>query len=157
MTLGQKIKALRTERGMTQEQLAEAIYVTRAAISKWETGNGLPDAGLMLPLSGALGITVNELLSGQRLEDGQYNRDWSTIHLMPVDWRRAAAELAPAALLPCHNSKYDLSRHVWTDPLERAAASSEALGIALATPMIGEAFPWARAETASRRWWPAVP
>lgn len=91
------------------------------------------------------------------LEDGQYNRDWSTIHLMPADWRRAAAELAPAALLPCHNSKYDLSRHVWTDPLERAAASSEALGIALATPMIGEAFPWARAETASRRWWPAVP
>ena len=42
MTFAQKLKALRTQAGMTQEQLAEAIYVTRAAISKWETGRGYP-------------------------------------------------------------------------------------------------------------------
>ena len=72
MKTGQFIKEMRRIRGLTQRQLAEELNISEKTVSKWETGNGLPDAGLMLPLSGALGITVNELLSGQRLEDGQY-------------------------------------------------------------------------------------
>ena len=42
MLLGEKIKKLRTDNGLTQEELAERIYVTRTAVSKWETGKGMP-------------------------------------------------------------------------------------------------------------------
>ena len=58
MTLGQKIKDLRTQRGMTQEQLADAIYVTRAAISKWETGKGYPGIDSLKLLAGVFGVTI---------------------------------------------------------------------------------------------------
>ena len=44
MELGEKLKALRTERGLTQEQLAAKLYVSRTAVSKWETGGGAPSA-----------------------------------------------------------------------------------------------------------------
>ena len=69
---GQFIKALRKERGLTQKELAERLNVSEKTVSKWETGNGLPDVGLMLPLSKELGISVNELLSGERLDERQY-------------------------------------------------------------------------------------
>ena len=69
---GQFIKALRKERGLTQKELAEKLNVSEKTVSKWETGNGLPDVGLMLPLSKELGISVNELLSGERLDERQY-------------------------------------------------------------------------------------
>ena len=88
------------------------------------------------------------------LEDGQYNTDWSTIHLMPEDWRRAVADLAPKRVMPCHNAKYALSRHVWTEPLNCALASCRALGVAPAFPTIGEAFLWASGEPMPHRWWP---
>lgn len=93
------------------------------------------------------------------LEDGQYSPDWSTIHLMPADWRRALEELGPAAVMACHNSKYDLSRHLWIDPLNAAFASAKAVGIPLAAPEIGEALTWTSPEAAllNRRWWPEKP
>ena len=71
-TTGQFIKQLRKDRGLTQRQLAEKINVSEKTISKWETDGGLPDVGLMLPLSRALGVSVNELLSGQRLDSDSY-------------------------------------------------------------------------------------
>ena len=58
------IRHLREERGLTQSQLAEAIGVTDKAISKWETGRGLPDISLIEPLASALGVSVAELLTG---------------------------------------------------------------------------------------------
>lgn len=69
---GQFIKQLRKEKGMTQRELAEKLNVSEKTVSKWETGNGLPDTGIMLPLSKVLGITVNELLAGQRLDSVNY-------------------------------------------------------------------------------------
>lgn len=69
---GQFIKAMRKEKGLTQRELAEELSISEKTVSKWETGKGLPDAGLMLPLSKALGISVNELLSGQKLDEKQY-------------------------------------------------------------------------------------
>ena len=62
---GKFIKEMRKERGLTQRQLAEKLNISEKTVSKWETGNGLPDTGLMLPLCEALNITVNELLSAQ--------------------------------------------------------------------------------------------
>lgn len=69
---GQFIKQCRKEKGLTQEKLAEKLGVSAKAVSKWECGNGLPDVSLMLPLCEILGITVNELLSGCRIDGADY-------------------------------------------------------------------------------------
>ncbi len=58
------IKSLRERRGLTQRALADAVGVTDKAVSKWESGRGLPDVSLVEPLSSALGISVAELLTG---------------------------------------------------------------------------------------------
>lgn len=61
---GATIRRLREETGMTQSDLAARLCVSDKAISKWETGRGLPDITLIEPLAAALGISVIELLSG---------------------------------------------------------------------------------------------
>lgn len=58
------IKSLREARGLTQGALAAAVGVTDKAVSKWETGRGLPDIALVEPLAQALGVSVAELLTG---------------------------------------------------------------------------------------------
>lgn len=72
--IGKFIAQLRKGKGLTQVQLAEIIGVSDKTISKWETGSGLPDVSLMLPLCGALEINVNELLTGERLIDADYKK-----------------------------------------------------------------------------------
>ena len=69
--IGNFIKALRTEQGLTQKQLAEKINVTDKAVSRWETGKGAPDVTLLLPLSQLFGVSVNELLRGERIQADQ--------------------------------------------------------------------------------------
>lgn len=69
---GRFIAALRRDLGLTQRELAEKLLVSDKTISKWECGNGLPEISLMLPLCETLGITVNELLTGERLDDSSY-------------------------------------------------------------------------------------
>ena len=61
---GAVIKRLRESKKLTQTQLAEKIGVSSKAVSKWETGKGLPDISLIEPLSAALGVSVMELMSG---------------------------------------------------------------------------------------------
>ena len=70
MTTGQKIAALRRERGMTQDALAEALSVTRQAVSKWEADAALPETGKLLPLARLLGCTADYLLGGADAETG---------------------------------------------------------------------------------------
>ena len=69
---GKFIAAMRRELGMTQRQLADALGICDKTVSKWETGKGMPEVGLMLPLCTLLGINANELLSGQRLTEETY-------------------------------------------------------------------------------------
>ncbi|MBQ9622712.1 MAG: helix-turn-helix domain-containing protein [Treponema sp.] len=64
---GSMIKRLRENKKMTQTGLAEKINVTDKAISKWETGRGLPDISLIEPLAAALGVSVIELFSGENV------------------------------------------------------------------------------------------
>ncbi len=61
---GETIRSLREKKGMTQEALAERIFVSGKAVSKWETGRGLPDIALLEPLAEALGVSVIELMNG---------------------------------------------------------------------------------------------
>lgn len=65
---GRFIAALRREKGWTQTQLADRLGVTDKAVSRWETGKGMPDVSLLAPLGEALGVSVNELLAGERIE-----------------------------------------------------------------------------------------
>jgi len=69
---GKFIRRLRTERGWTQSAFAGRLGVSEKTVSKWETGRGLPEVSLMLPVCELLGITVNELLAGERLEGEAY-------------------------------------------------------------------------------------
>ena len=64
--LGALIRELRTERGLTQQQLADRLGVTDKAVSKWERDICCPDIALLLPLAAVLGVTVSELLAGRR-------------------------------------------------------------------------------------------
>ena len=66
---GAVIRRLRESKKMTQEELAERIYVSGKAVSKWETGQGFPDISLLEPLAGALDISVIELLSGEDIRN----------------------------------------------------------------------------------------
>lgn len=65
---GAFIQGLRKERGLTQAQLAQRLYVSDKAVSKWERGLSLPDVSLLMPLAEALEVTVIDLLEGRRVE-----------------------------------------------------------------------------------------
>lgn len=65
---GAFVAQLRKEQGMTQKDLAQKVYVSDKAVSKWERGLSMPDITLLIPLSQTLGITVMELLECQRME-----------------------------------------------------------------------------------------
>ncbi len=66
--IGKFIAACRKNNNLTQMQLAEKFNITDRAVSKWENGKALPDASIMLDLCGELKISVNELLSGEKIE-----------------------------------------------------------------------------------------
>lgn len=65
--IGLFIVRCRKEKELTQAQLADKLHITDRAVSKWETGKSLPDSSIMLELCDILGITVNELLSGEKV------------------------------------------------------------------------------------------
>lgn len=66
---GAVIRKLREDKRLTQEELAEKIFVSSKAVSKWETGQGFPDIILLEPIAAALGISVIELLSGEDISN----------------------------------------------------------------------------------------
>ena len=69
MTLGERIKRYRQMQGLSQEELAEKINVSRQAITKWENDNGIPDIDNLIALSKIMGITLDELVMGEKEED----------------------------------------------------------------------------------------
>lgn len=70
--IGRFLTQLRRERGLTQEQLGEKLGVTNKTVSRWETGTYLPPVEMLQILSELYGITINEILSGQRLGEREY-------------------------------------------------------------------------------------
>lgn len=73
--IGSFIAQCRKEKGLTQAQLAEKLNITDRAVSKWETGRAMPDSSIMLELCEILGITVNDLLSGEVVTVDNYNKE----------------------------------------------------------------------------------
>ncbi len=83
---GAVIKKLRESKNLTQEELAEKLFVSGKAVSKWETGSGFPDISLLEPLAKALGISVIELLSGEDItnQNKTFNIIKSRFYVCPV-------------------------------------------------------------------------
>ena len=67
MEFNEKLQELRKRRGLTQEELAEALYVSRTAISKWESGRGYPSIDSLKAIAGYFSVTIDELLSGDEV------------------------------------------------------------------------------------------
>lgn len=65
--LGEKLKKLRTDKGLTQDELAEILYVSRTAVSKWESGRGTPNIESLKAISKYFSVTVDDLLSCDEL------------------------------------------------------------------------------------------
>ena len=99
MNIGETIQRLRTERRLSQEQLAELVGVSRQAVSKWELNAALPDTDKLVPLARALGVSVDELLGN--VSDGErrlplrsapqtapswFATHWYWLGLIPVAW-----------------------------------------------------------------------
>lgn len=67
MELNEKLQELRKSRGLTQEELAEALFVSRTAVSKWESGRGCPSIDSLREISRFFSVSIDELLSGDKL------------------------------------------------------------------------------------------
>ena len=95
MTLGEKIQFMRKKAGMSQEELAGVIGVSRQAISKWETGESTPEVGKLLALSRAFGVTADWLISdGGPDEPSGPDRYREEPRVEPREPERAAASEA---------------------------------------------------------------
>lgn len=69
--IGKFLAELRRERELTQEQLAEKLGTSNKTISRWENGNYMPPVEMLMELSEFYGVSINELLSGRRLDDAE--------------------------------------------------------------------------------------
>ena len=65
--MGTFLQVLRREQGLTQEQLGEKLYISSKTISRWETGTYMPPVEMLLALSELYGVSINELVAGERL------------------------------------------------------------------------------------------
>ena len=74
MMIGKFIAALRKEKGLTQEQLGEKLGVTNKTISRWENGNYMPDVEMLSLLSNEFSVSINELISGERLLEEDFKK-----------------------------------------------------------------------------------
>lgn len=85
--IGRFIKTLRTEKGLTQEQLAEVFGVTNRSVSRWENGNNLPDVALILELAKYFDVEVGEILDGER-KDGNMDKKMEETLLKVADYEQ---------------------------------------------------------------------
>ena len=99
MTTGQKIQTLRKQRGLTQEQLAQRLGVSRQAVSRWELDESLPETANLLPLGEVLGVSLDTLLDPAQGLEG------------PAPKEEPSAPAAPAPTAPSLRGL--LKRRLW--------------------------------------------
>ena len=85
MTFAEKLKSMRKQSGMSQEKLAEKIGVSRQAITKWENNSGIPDIENMLALSSLFNVSVDELLSNEKIEKKQTDYLYESVTEYDID------------------------------------------------------------------------
>ena len=90
------------------------------------------------------------------LENGQYNRHWKYIHMLPEETIRAAKDLQAKKLLPVHNSKFALSTHSWDAPLRTITSLQKEGDPLIITPVIGEKADLNNEAQEFSKWWKEV-
>jgi L-ascorbate metabolism protein UlaG (beta-lactamase superfamily) len=90
------------------------------------------------------------------LENGQYNKHWRYIHMLPEEISSAFRDLNARKLFTVHSSKFALSIHPWDEPLSKVYAVSKKLNIPLITPMIGEQVNLKDSTQLFSPWWEGV-
>lgn len=86
------------------------------------------------------------------LENGQYDKSWKYIHMMPDEVLKAAMDLNAEKLFPVHSSKFVLANHDWNEPLSKITKLAEGTGISLMTPKIGENT-YLKKSVEFSKWW----
>jgi len=87
------------------------------------------------------------------LENGQYDRKWRYIHILPDELLKVAKELKAKRILPVHSAKFALANHAWDEPLELISQNSKAQNINTITPMIGEVVRLKDTSQVFSKWW----
>lgn len=90
------------------------------------------------------------------LENGQYNKNWKYIHMMPEQVLQAAKDLKTKRLFPVHSSKFALANHSWDEPLKRITELNRIAEIPLLTPLIGEKVNLKDTSQLFEKWWEKV-
>lgn len=91
LRIGNFIKEQRKERGLTQKQLADKLHITDRAVSKWERGLSAPDIALLEPLAEVLGVSVTELLKGERQPESTPSEETEEAVRGFLDYSKSAA------------------------------------------------------------------
>ena len=91
MKIGSFLQDLRKEKGMTQEQLAEQLNVARRTVSRWETGNNMPDLDILIELADFYDVDLREILSGERKSE-KMNEETKEAVLQAVDYANSETE-----------------------------------------------------------------
>ena len=89
--IGKFLAELRKEKEMTQEQLAEKLNVARRTISRWETGNNMPDIDMLIEISDLYEVDLREILNGERKSENMNNETKETV-LQAVDYTNSETE-----------------------------------------------------------------
>ena len=90
------------------------------------------------------------------LENGQYNKAWEAIHMLPPQVLKAATELQAKRLFPVHSSKFSLSMHPWNEPLKELTRLNEAYNLPLVTPIIGQPVNLNNPDQQFEKWWEKI-
>ena len=120
------IRKLREEKQLTQAAMAEKIGVSSKTISKWETGNGLPDVSLLQPLAAALGVSLSELLAGSVIRNKNVSGNMlrTKIYVCPICGNvmfcagEAVISCCGVELPPCDSEEADEAHRVKLEPVE---------------------------------------
>lgn len=90
------------------------------------------------------------------LENGQYDKSWKYVHMMPEETLQAAKDIHASLILPVHNSKFCISNHDWDAPLRTITAMAGEMRPQLITPVIGDVVQLCNPSGGSSDWWTAV-
>ena len=92
INIGQFLKELRKEKGLTQEQLAEQFNLSRRTVSRWENGNNMPDLDMLLALADFYGVDIREIMDGER-KSGTMNTEQQEMFAKLTDYSECKEQL----------------------------------------------------------------